>query len=324
MTFRITAWVLVLFVLCLGTYGFRGDLGPLMVIIPALLCTMLVWVSPWRVTAGSSGAPALGIEEGQGTKEVLLRDWDFGWRTRLLAWVGCFASVWVAFRVSKVAVGLLSRWIMALPIGGETIMRAVERFDTYGTPWYTETGQWTTNALWISAGYYGRGDPMHWLSNLHSDLAFIATFQVWGNLGNYLILLLFVVLVFALLRLGDRLLHRAGWLYNRCEAADVDAFAGGSIFEKKRTLDRIQTATTKGAIAGYYVLFAGFYLASELFVHVGTCFNTIPQTGVTIPWLSSGGSAALAFSVLMGTALAAHVQGRRDLLEAQARLGVGT
>jgi cell division protein FtsW (lipid II flippase) len=305
-TFRITAWVLALFVLCLMTYGGRGDLGPLMVIIPALLCTMLVWVSPWRV----------GPLEGGASGAQLSLDEKRGFRTRALAWTFCFGSVVLAFRLSKAAVGALNDWLIALPIGGETIVRAVERFDTFGTPWFTETGQWTTSALWISAGYFGHGDPMHWLSNLHSDLAFVATFQIWGNLGNFLILMLFALLSLALLRLGDRLLHRAGWLYRHCEAAEFDGFAGADFYEKNNTMQRIQAATHEGAIAGYYLLFSGFYLASEVFVHVGTCFNTIPQTGVTIPWLSSGGSAALAFSILLATALATHIKGRRDLKRA--------
>lgn len=313
MAFRITSWVLSLFVLCLFTYGGRGDLGPLMVIIPALLCTMLVWVAPWRV----------GLYDGQGAGSLLSKDGKRTLGTRTVAWTFCFGAVVLAFRLSKAAVGFLNDWLVSLPVGGETIVRAVERFDTYGTPWFTETGQWTTNALWISAGYFGHGDPMHWLSNLHSDLAFIATYQVWGNLGNFMILLLFTVLAVAMLRLGDRLLHRAGWLYNECEKSDSDDFAGVGPFEKRRTLKRIHAATLEGAIAGYYLIFAGFYLASEIFVHVGTCFNTIPQTGVTIPWLSSGGSAALAFSILIGTSMAAQIKGRRELRRALGWIGGG-
>ena len=130
MTFRVGAWVLMLFLLCLSTYGVRGDLGPLMVIVPALLCTMFVWVSPWRVAASVEGVPRAPSRWRQRVKNVLLGNWHTGWRMRLMAWLGAFGAVAFAFTFSKAAVGWLSRWIMALPIGGETIMRAVERFDT--------------------------------------------------------------------------------------------------------------------------------------------------------------------------------------------------
>ncbi|HEX6177219.1 MAG TPA: FtsW/RodA/SpoVE family cell cycle protein, partial [Thermoanaerobaculia bacterium] len=52
--------------------------------------------------------------------------------------------------------------------------------------------------------------------------------------------------------------------------------------------------------AAFVAIFAAFYLLIEILFHIGSGFNAVPQTGVTLPWVSSGGSAAVAFAGLFG------------------------
>ena len=55
--------------------------------------------------------------------------------------------------------------------------------------------------------------------------------------------------------------------------------------------------------------FAGIYLAIELIVHVGSSLNAMWQTGVTLPWISSGGSASVGFGGLCAIALTLAITG---------------
>jgi cell division protein FtsW (lipid II flippase) len=61
-------------------------------------------------------------------------------------------------------------------------------------------------------------------------------------------------------------------------------------------------------VASLTLWFATFYLLMEVVIHCLTNFNYIPQTGLVLPWVSSGGSAAIAFSGLLALVLAMAAQ----------------
>ncbi|MEN0062194.1 MAG: hypothetical protein AAGA48_08580 [Myxococcota bacterium] len=169
-----------------------------------------------------------------------------------------------------------------LPLVGVTLERGLNRFATWQSPWFTRPGWWATRAHWILAGFYG--DREVFLSNLHSDLAFFAVIQSYGVLHGLIVLSLYGGLVASLLWWGHRLLVLAE--------------------ERPFSLQPNGTREWSSAVA-YFSIFAGFYILMEVLVHIGTCFNTVPQTGITLPWVSSGGSAATGFAILVGWAMGA-------------------
>ena len=133
--------------------------------------------------------------------------------------------------------------------------------------------------------------------NLHSDLAFVALMQSFHLVRALGVLGLFLGLIGLLGSFGEKLLS-----FTEQQAQNT---AIGSTAEARRRFVRehLPQWLSSGA-AGYACLFASMYLACEVLVHLGTCFNTLPQTGLTLPWISAGGSASVGFAILIGAALA--------------------
>ncbi len=250
-------------------FGMVGDLGPLMVMTPALIATLLPWAWDWMST--------------ENTREV--------WQV-LIARVSLFILGGLVMIVSassfvKITVRFHSL-LIELPLIGGSIERAIERFQTLDMPWFTRSGEWSIGALWRAAGFYG-ADAERYLSNLHSDLAYLAVLQTYGSLIALGLLALFGLLIALLFWMGEEAL-RAGQRQMAIAQTEPD----------------IKVALRLAQI-GFFCNFAAFYVLVEMVVHIGTCFNTMPQTGITLPWISSGGSAATGFAILVGTAVGLYL-----------------
>ena len=143
-------------------------------------------------------------------------------------------------------------------------------------------------AQWIAAGAYGE-QGVAWVANLHSDLAWIALIQSLNTPFVAMTGLCYLVLVMFLIGVAEHTLERS-------EQPGV----------KSRTALRQ---------SGFFCAFTAFYLWMEVVVHVASCFGWIPPTGLTLPWVSNGGSAALSYALLIGLALGLVLSARRrDLL----------
>lgn len=270
-------WIAAITGLVVGLYGLRGDLGPLMVLVPAIGVTVAWWVLPWTPRAGEDAE----------------RD--------LLGRIGVFAAYAALFAVALVTLWALVPAIEAnfseLPWFGEHVRRAVDRLETFRAVWWTEAGHWSTTAAWIAAGDFA---TERFVSNLHSDLVFVAVMQSFHPLRAAIVLGFFVLLTGGLGAMGASLLGRseAAW-------AESEALARASDDRELRRRFRTEALPTfldAGAV-GTFAVFASAYLAAEVIVHIGTCFDTLPQTGITLPWISSGGSASVGFAVVVAVAL---------------------
>jgi cell division protein FtsW (lipid II flippase) len=274
------AWLALVTGVVVACYALRGDFGPLMVLVPAMLGTVVAWVLPWNA---EKGGPSV--------------------RDRLPVLVGYLAII--AFGVLAVleAVPVVEAHLTEIPGIGTHVQRAADRFATHGAVWYTQGGHWSTTANWIAAGYFGDGE--RYVSNLHSDLAFVALMQSFHWSRALVGLGLFLLLVGVLAGLGDSALARAEHAWKRAREA-LDANRDDREARRRYTRHGVAAYLDAG-ITGYFLLFSALYLACEVLVHVGTCFNTLPQTGITLPWVSSGGSASVGFAILLGAALARAV-----------------
>ncbi len=261
-------------------YALRGDLGPLMVLVPAIGLTITAWALPWR--AGPTGAQDL--------------------RERVLVVVGYAGCMALAFGAVYAAVPAIEAHLTEIPGIGAHVERAVQRFETYGATWYTEEGHWSTTANWIAAGFYETHE--HFVSNLHSDLAFVAVMQSFHAVRGLVLLGVFGSIVLILLALGESALARAEATWERAlgRLSDADRDARRRYFREQ------VPAFLEAGETGYFLIFTSAYVLMEVVIHVGTCFNTLPQTGITLPWISSGGSASVGFAILLGAALARSVK----------------
>ena len=289
-------------VLLLGVIGlcylFAGDLGPLMVIVPAVVAVLFTWVFDTHSSENT--------DPHQRTHHP-------GW-WRLVVFSVVASCVVILAVMAIVWISSLADSTTELPA---TLQRTIDRLGTYWHAWYTTPGWWTTRAHWLAAGLYGEGREVY-LSNLHSDLAFTALMQTYSTTRALMVLGLFGGLVAALFGLGEKLLQGAltlnnsvPWVRDRSEDEH-----DGTTFQMQKTMVRntAQDARRMAAL-GYLSYFAGSYLLMEVVVHVGTCFNTIFQTGVTLPWISSGGSAAMGCAVLVGLTVGMGAAALRELPE---------
>ena len=278
-------WLILVTVVVVLGYAMRGDLGPLMVLVPATLGTVILWSLPSRGERGS--------------------------RDRLVVLAAYLVLVVLGLALIRITLATLGNEVAGLPGIGTHVQRALDRFATYGGTLYTQSGHWSTTANWIAAGYYGGRE--HYVSNLHSDLAFVAVMQSYGVTAAIGLLALYLGTAAMLAVLGELTLARAerAWAQTARDRKSED-------LERRRRYNRhavprlLEASTTS-----YFLFFCSLYLAFEVLVHVGTCFNTLPQTGLTLPWVSSGGSASVGFAVLLGAGLARSVRARARLSEAE-------
>lgn len=278
-------WIATITGLVVGLYGLRGDLGPLMVLVPAIGVTVAWWVLPWTPRAGEDAE-----------RDLLGRVAVFGAYAALF--VVALATLWAL-------VPAIEANLSELPVFGEHVRRAVDRLETFRAVWWTEAGHWSTTAAWIAAGDFANE---RFVSNLHSDLAFVAVMQSFHPIRAAIVLAGFVALVGGLGALGASLLGRseASWAQAEAEAKASD---DRELRRRFRT-EALPSFLDAGAV-GTFAVFTAAYLAAEVTVHVGTCFDTLPQTGITLPWVSSGGSASVGFAVIVAVALGLVAQSAR-------------
>jgi len=257
-------------------YALRGDFGPLMVLLPAMFGTVAAWGLPWRIPGD-----------------------DTSLRVRWSVLGGYTLCIALGISTVVMMVPFLESQFSEIPGIGTHVQRALDRIETHQETWYTQGGHWSTTANWIAAGYFE--DREHFVSNLHSDLAFVALMQSFHLVRALGVLGLFLGLIGLLGSFGEKLLS-----FTEQQAQDTSI--GSTAEARRRWVREHLPQWLSGGAAGYACLFASMYLACEVLVHLGTCFNTLPQTGLTLPWISAGGSASVGFAILVGAALASFAQ----------------
>jgi cell division protein FtsW (lipid II flippase) len=146
--------------------------------------------------------------------------------------------------------------------------KVLERLNLWWEPWRFTKGEQLVQSLWTVSG---TSRELSYFSNLHSDFAFSAAVHHYGGLGGLLLLGAFVLLFGSGLMLA-RALFRAA--------------------EEARAPELYERSFT--------VVFASVVLIVEAAIHVGACLNFSPLTGVTLPFVSSGGSSLIVSWALLG------------------------
>lgn len=145
------------------------------------------------------------------------------------------------------------------------------RVDAWWNPWpdAADRAYQIVQSLYaiVSGGVIGRGIGQGfptYIPVVHSDFAFAAVAEEWGLIGSLTMLSCFVILVFRGMRIAGR---------------------------------------QRGAFAGYLAAGMTVLLGAQALLIMGGVTKLLPLTGVTLPFVSYGGSSFLLSSVILGLLL---------------------
>lgn len=151
-----------------------------------------------------------------------------------------------------------------------------DRFDAWFHPETSESGFQTMQSLYAigSGGFFGRGlgnsiQKLGFLPESHNDMIFSVICEELGLFGALVVITLFIMLIFRLKFIAD---------------GSIDSFGGFII---------------TGVIT---------HIAVQLIVNIGVVTNTIPPTGVTLPFISYGGTSLVFMLAEIGLALSVSRQ----------------
>ena len=168
-------------------------------------------------------------------------------------------------------VGVIAAAVLALGVGYRS-----DRFDAWRHPATSEYGFQTMQSLYAigSGGFFGRGlgnsiQKLGFLPESHNDMIFSVICEELGLFGALVVITLFVLLIFRFKFIAD---------------GAVDSFGGFII---------------TGVIT---------HVAVQLIVNIGVVTNTIPPTGVTLPFISYGGTSLVFMLAEIGLVLSVSRQ----------------
>lgn len=142
----------------------------------------------------------------------------------------------------------------------------MKRLTAFTDPWADQydTGYQLTQSLiafgrgeWFGVGLGNSIQKLFYLPEAHTDFVFAIWAEEFGALGAMLVMALFAVLVSCVLRIGRRA-ERAGQLFN--------------------------------AFVAYG---AALVLSAQIFINIGVNIGLLPTKGLTLPFLSYGGSSLI-------------------------------
>jgi cell division protein FtsW (lipid II flippase) len=174
-------------------------------------------------------------------------------------------------------------------VAAPVLDKVMERLNLWWEPWRFTRGEQVVQSLWTVSG---TAHEMTYFSNLHSDFAFSAAVHHYG-FGGGLLLLGGLLVLFA-----------SGILLSRALFRVAEDARSPELYERSFT-----------------VIFACLVLIVEAAIHVGACLNFSPLTGVTLPFVSSGGSSLMVSWALLGL-IGSRLAEDRDSTRAEAREGL--
>ena len=157
----------------------------------------------------------------------------------------------------------------------------VARLMTFTDPWADQYGsgyQLTQSLIAFGRGHWdgvGLGNSVQklfYLPEAHTDFVYAVMAEELGLLGNLALISGFVLLGWRIFRLGHSLETR-GLLYH-----------------------------------AYLVYGCAFVLCSQVFINLGVNMGLLPTKGLTLPFISYGGSSLLIFSAMVGLILRAGAE----------------
>lgn len=166
------------------------------------------------------------------------------------------------------------------------------RFTTFLDPWKDATGsgyQLTSSLMAIgSGGFWGQGlgnsvRKLGYLPEAHTDFIFSIIAEELGYMGVIAILALLFFLSFKALSIGYRSLN------------------AGSLF------------------SGYLACQIGIWFGFQTFVNIGVTSGMLPTKGLTLPFISYGGSSLIIMSIAVALLLRIDFEFRQEQIQARVK-----
>lgn len=128
--------------------------------------------------------------------------------------------------------------------------------------------------VWGKGLGYGSQSHLHFLPEPHADFIFAAYAEEWGFAGSAILLGLFGIVLWRIIRIGSRARDNFSRLY---------------------------------AIGFAALIF------TQSFIHIGMNMGVLPITGITLPFVSYGGSSLVTLMIGMGIVQNIQINARREI-----------
>src|SRR5690606_16261495 len=181
--------------------------------------------------------------------------------------------------------GGVQLWIFGALLGlGGTLLALLaitspyrmQRLVTFLDPWADQfnTGYQLTQSLiafgrgeWFGGGLGNSVQKPFYLPEAHTDFVFAIFAEEFGLVGVGLVIALFVALVLRILAIGRRAVRRQDWF------------------------------------SAYTAFGIGILLAGQAFINIGVTSGMVPTKGLTLPFVSYGGSSLLVSTMMVAVVL---------------------
>lgn len=128
--------------------------------------------------------------------------------------------------------------------------------------------------IWGKGLGYGSQSHLHFLPEPHADFIFAAYTEEWGFVGTVLLLGLMATVLWRIIRIGSRARDNFSRLYT----------------------------------IGFAAL-----IFTQAFIHIGMNMGVLPITGITLPFVSYGGSSLVTLMIGMGIVQNIRINARREV-----------
>ena len=128
--------------------------------------------------------------------------------------------------------------------------------------------------IWGKGLGYGSQSHLHFLPESHADFIFAAYAEEWGFVGVAILLGLFGVMLWRVIHIGMRALDNFSRLYTIGFAA---------------------------------------YIFTQSFIHIGMNMGILPIAGITLPFISYGGSSLVTLMIGIGIVQNIKINARREV-----------
>ncbi len=161
----------------------------------------------------------------------------------------------------------------------------MNRFTGFLDPWGDpfNSGFQLTQALiafgrgeWMGVGLGASVQKLFYLPEAHTDFLFAVLAEELGLFGVIAVIVLFTILVYRILKIG--------------RAAE----------------------TRERPFAGYVAYGIGIWIALQAFINIGVNMGVLPTKGLTLPFMSYGGSSMVAMSIAIGLLVRIDYETRRE------------
>jgi cell division protein FtsW len=214
---------------------------------------------------------------------LLLLEPDFGAAAVLIA--TAVAMMWLAgVRVSQFMLLILAV-AAALALLVYTSEYRMHRLTAFLNPWADpyNTGFQLTQALiafgrgeWFGVGLGSSVQKLFYLPEAHTDFLFAVLAEELGLVGVVVVIVLFTILIVRALRIGRAAENR------------------------------------ERPFAGYVAYGIGIWIGLQAFINMGVNMGVLPTKGLTLPFMSYGGSSIIVMCVAMALLIRVDYETRRD------------